>query len=65
MPRPFSRDWQERRQWWDEHLGLQMVLIFGICLLALVIVYGPSLIALAAAGAITVVLYLVTRWLLR
>lgn len=30
----FARDRGERKQWWDDHLWAQMLLIAGICVVA-------------------------------
>jgi hypothetical protein len=37
MPAPFDKDLDQRRQWWDEHLWLQMIAVAAIVVLAVVI----------------------------
>ena len=65
MPSPFDKDFDQRRQWWDDHLWLQMIGIAAIAVLAIVVVYGPSVLAFAAAGVWTALIYVLARTLIR
>jgi hypothetical protein len=62
MPRPFDKDWDRRRQWWDLHLWLQVRLII---ILAITIVYGVSVSSLAVAAVLTTLMYFLGRAFLR
>ncbi|MCA1679606.1 MAG: hypothetical protein LC777_11985 [Actinobacteria bacterium] len=65
MPAPFDTDRDQRRQWWDERLWLQMLAIGAIIVLDVVIVYGLSVYAILAAGVCTVLIYVLARSLMR
>jgi hypothetical protein len=65
MPRPFDKDWDRRRQWWDLHLWLQVILVGLIIILAITIVYGVSVSSLAVAAVLTTLMYFLGRAFLR
>jgi hypothetical protein len=65
MSGPFDRDWNQRRQWSDQRLWLQIVFVGVIIMMAIVIVYGASARSLAVAALLTALIYALTRILLR
>lgn len=61
----FARDRRKHKQWWDEHLWLQMVTIAVLCI-AVGAVEGVNLVPLLAATAVfLLVVYVVARIIIR
>lgn len=65
MSGPWASDRSLRRAWWDQRLWLQLVLVGVIVLVALVVVYGVSMATLPITGAIVVIIYALTKVLMR
>lgn len=60
----FARDRAERKQWWDERLWLQLVLIAGWCFLVFLVIAGFVL-AVVMTVVFVPVVYVVARWIIR
>ena len=64
MSGPFDRDFDRRREWWDQRLWLQMIVIAAIALVAVIVVYGLSVSSIVGAAACVLVVYVLARALL-
>jgi predicted PurR-regulated permease PerM len=60
----FSRNRAERKQWWNERLWLQMVLITIWCFVVFA-VFTDLLVALVVTAIFAPAVYVLARWMLR